>query len=82
MHNFHDEAVWRNDQADGFHRAVVVRRRRVGPQPRFPIRKDADISSFRVAHAHHAWELYNIYGRTKSALQRAVLTCGQSSDIF
>lgn len=30
---------------------------------------------FGVAHAHHAWELYNIYGRTKSALQRAVLTC-------
>ncbi|KAG8987590.1 hypothetical protein FRB93_004462 [Tulasnella sp. JGI-2019a] len=30
---------------------------------------------FGIAHAHHAWELYNIYGRTKQALQRAIITC-------
>ncbi|KAG8853660.1 hypothetical protein FRB96_008078 [Tulasnella sp. 330] len=29
---------------------------------------------FGIAHAHHAWELYNIYGRTKQAVQRAVIT--------
>ncbi|EJD48336.1 hypothetical protein AURDEDRAFT_61361 [Auricularia subglabra TFB-10046 SS5] len=31
--------------------------------------------SFGVAHAHHAWDLYNRFGRTRAALKRAVLTC-------
>lgn len=28
--------------------------------------------TFGVAHAHHAWDTYNRYGRTRSALQRAI----------
>ncbi|KAI0078591.1 hypothetical protein K474DRAFT_1660184 [Panus rudis PR-1116 ss-1] len=29
---------------------------------------------FGVAHLHHAWEIYNRYGRTSSALQRAIFS--------
>ncbi|KAJ7132693.1 hypothetical protein C8R46DRAFT_1181249 [Mycena filopes] len=29
---------------------------------------------FGLAHAHHAWDTYNRYGRTRDALKRAILT--------
>lgn len=30
-------------------------------------------TEYWVAHVHHAWEIYNRYGRTRDALRRAVL---------
>ncbi|KZV99988.1 hypothetical protein EXIGLDRAFT_604880 [Exidia glandulosa HHB12029] len=31
--------------------------------------------AFGIAHVHHAWDLYNRFGQTRQALQRAVITC-------
>lgn len=33
--------------------------------------------NFGVAHLHHAWDMYNRFGRTTAALKRAVLMSGQ-----
>lgn len=30
-----------------------------------------------AAHLHHGWDLYNRFGKTKRALQRAALTIGE-----